>query len=181
MENFAWQEEALPLISSHFQTGEPLPIDLFERLKGSRQFMGAMHMLRQLEFALFDMRLHSEYEPSLGGRVLEVIEQVRSEVSVITPPAFNRFSHSFSHVFAGGYAAGYYSYKWAEVLAADAFSAFEEQGIFNPEVAERMRSRILSLGGSVDAMEAFIAFRGRAPSLEPLLRQTGIESKAAAA
>ena len=180
MENFAWQQEALPLISSHYQTGEPLPAGLFERLIGSRQFMGAMHMLRQLEFALFDMRLHSEYAPSRGARVLEIIEQVRDEVSVLPPPAFNRFSHSFSHIFAGGYAAGYYSYKWAEVLAADAFSAFEEQGIFNSEVAERMRSRILSAGGSVDAMEAFIAFRGRAPSLEPLLRQTGIESGAAA-
>ncbi|MCJ7558832.1 MAG: M3 family metallopeptidase [Gammaproteobacteria bacterium] len=181
MENFAWQEEALPLISSHYRTGEPLPRTLFERLNGSRQFMGAMHMLRQLEFALFDMRVHSEYDPSLGGRVLEIIEQVRSEVSVLAPPAFNRFSHSFSHIFAGGYAAGYYSYKWAEVLAADAFSAFEEQGIFNSEVADRMRSRILSVGGSVDAMEAFVAFRGRAPSLEPLLRQTGIESNVAAA
>ena len=117
--------------------------------------------------------------PGVEG-VLEIIEEVRDEVSVLTPPSFNRFSHSFSHIFAGGYAAGYYSYKWAEVLAADAFSAFEEQGVFNSEVADRMRSRILSVGGSVDAMEAFVAFRGRAPSLEPLLRQTGIESGAAA-
>ncbi len=181
MENFAWQEESLPLISSHYQTGEPLPQDLFLRLKGSRQFLGAMQMIRQLEFALFDMRLHSEFDPERGGRVLEILQQIRDEVSVITAPDFNRFSHSFSHIFAGGYAAGYYSYKWAEVLAADAFSAFEEQGIFNPEVADRMRSRILSVGGSVDAMEAFVAFRGRAPSLEPLLRHAGIEPEPAAA
>ena len=181
MENFAWQEESLPLISSHYQTGEPLPQDLFLRLKGSRQFLGAMQMIRQLEFALFDMRLHSEFDPERGGRVLEILQQIRDEVSVITVPDFNRFSHSFSHIFAGGYAAGYYSYKWAEVLAADAFSAFEEQGIFNPEVADRMRSRILSVGGSVDAMEAFVAFRGRAPSLEPLLRHAGIEPEPAAA
>lgn len=113
--------------------------------------------------------------------MLEILQQIRDEVSVITVPDFNRFSHSFSHIFAGGYAAGYYSYKWAEVLAADAFSAFEEQGIFNPEVADRMRSRILSVGGSVDAMEAFVAFRGRAPSLEPLLRHAGIEPEPAAA
>ena len=181
MENFAWQEESLPLISSHYKTGEPLPHDLFLRLKGSRQFLGAMQMIRQLEFALFDMRLHSEFDPERGGQVLEILQQIRDEVSVITVPNFNRFSHSFSHIFAGGYAAGYYSYKWAEVLAADAFSAFEEQGIFNPEVADRMRSRILSVGGSVDAMEAFVAFRGRAPSLEPLLRHAGIEPEPAAA
>jgi oligopeptidase A len=181
MENFAWREEALPLISGHYQSGEALPRELFLRLNGSRQFMGAIHMLRQLEFALYDMRLHSEYDPEKGGRVLEILQQVRDEVSVLAPPEINRFSHSFSHIFAGGYAAGYYSYKWAEVLAADAFSAFEEKGVFNRHVADHMRSSILSVGGSVDAMDAFVSFRGRKPSLEPLLRQTGIQSDVAAA
>jgi len=179
MENFAWREETLPLISGHYETGEALPRELFLRLCGTRSFMGAMHMARQLEFALFDIRLHSEYLPERGGRVMELLKQVRSEVAVIQAPEFNRFPHSFSHIFAGGYAAGYYSYKWAEVLAADAFSAFEENGVFDQATARALRDNILARGGSVDAMQAFVAFRGRQPRLEPLLRQAGIEPEAA--
>jgi len=179
MENFAWREETLPLISGHYQTGEALPRELFLRLCGTRSFMAAMQMARQLEFALFDIRLHSEYRPEQGGRVLELLQQVRSEVAVIQTPEFNRFPHSFSHIFAGGYAAGYYSYKWAEVLAADAFSAFEENGVFDRATAEALHDHVLARGGSVDAMQAFVAFRGREPRLEPLLRLAGIEPDAA--
>jgi len=175
MENFAWQEETLPLISGHYQTGEPLPRELFQRLCGTRNFLAAMHMLRQLEFALFDIRLHSEYDPSRGSRLGELLREVREEVAVLQAPSFNRFAHSFSHIFGGGYAAGYYSYKWAEVLAADAFAAFEEHGVFDPATAAALHEQILARGGSVDAMQAFVAFRGREPSLEPLLRQAGIE------
>ena len=133
-----------------------------------------MQTVRQLEFALLDLRLHAEYDPQRGARVLETLAEVRDQVSVIKPPAFNRFPHSFSHIFSGGYAAGYYSYKWAEVLAADAFSAFEERGIFNPDTALRFASAILEKGGSRDAMEAFVEFRGRKPQIEPLLKQLGL-------
>jgi len=175
MENFAWQEETLPLISGHYQSGEPLPRELFQRLCGTRSFLAGMHMVRQLEFAMFDIRLHSEYDPARGSRLDELLQEVRDEVAVLKAPSFNRFAHSFSHIFGGGYAAGYYSYKWAEVLAADAFAAFEERGVLDPATAAAMRDQILARGGSVDAMQAFVAFRGREPSLEPLLRQAGIE------
>jgi oligopeptidase A len=174
MENFAWRAEVLPLISSHVETGAPLPQADLERLMGSRTFQAGMQTVRQLEFALFDLRIHSEYTPQSGARFMQILEEVRAEVSVIKPPAFNRFAHSFQHIFSGGYAAGYYSYKWAEVLAADAFSAFEEGGIFNPAVSQRFLSSILEQGGSRDAMEAFVEFRGRKPEIEPLLRQLGL-------
>src|SRR6185503_18322230 len=129
-----------------------------------------------LEFALFDFRLHEEYSPERGSRVLEVLDEVRREVAVVEPPPFNRFAHSFGHVFGGGYAAGYYSYKWAEVLAADAFAAFEEAGVFDRATAERFRRAVLATGGSRKALDAFIDFRGRAPELDALLRQSGIKS-----
>jgi len=174
MENFAWREEVLPLISAHIDTGAPLPADELKRLQGSRSFQAGMQTVRQLEFALFDLRLHAEYQPTGGARVAEVLSQVRERVAVVKPPAFNRFAHSFSHIFSGGYAAGYYSYKWAEVLAADAFSAFEEQGVFNNAVAQRFLSAILEKGGSRDAMEAFVEFRGRKPKIDPLLKQMGL-------
>jgi oligopeptidase A len=174
MENFAWRAEVLPLISAHVDTGEPLPQAELERLLGSRTFQAGMQTVRQLEFALFDLRIHSEYSPDRGGRIMQVLQEVRDRVAVIQPPAFNRFAHSFQHIFSGGYAAGYYSYKWAEVLAADAFSAFEESGIFDREVARRFLSSILEQGGSRDAMEAFVEFRGRKPKIEPLLRQLGL-------
>ena len=174
MENFAWRPEVLPLISSHVETGEPLPQPELERLLGSRTFQAGLQTVRQLEFALFDLRIHSEYSPERGGRVMPILDEVRSQVAVIKAPAFNRFAHGFQHIFSGGYAAGYYSYKWAEVLAADAFSAFEEEGIFNAALSHRFLAAILEQGGSRDAMEAFVEFRGRKPQIEPLLKQLGL-------
>jgi oligopeptidase A len=174
MENFSWRPEVLPLISGHVDTGEPLPHEDLARLLGSRKYQAAMQSVRQIEFALFDLRIHAEYDPASGGRIAEIIGSVRDQVAVLKPPAFNRFPQSFQHIFSGGYAAGYYSYKWAEVLAADAFGAFEESGVFNEQVATRFRSAILETGGSRDAMDAFIAFRGREPQIEPLLKQLGL-------
>lgn len=174
MENFAWRPEVLPWISRHIETGESLPGAELQRLLGSRTFNAGLQTVRQLEFALFDLRLHSEYQPELGARVSEILTQVREQVAVIKPPIFNRFAQSFSHIFAGGYAAGYYSYKWAEVLAADAFSAFEEEGVFNHQTAKRFASSILERGGSCDVMQAFVEFRGRKPDVKPLLRQLGL-------
>jgi oligopeptidase A len=180
MENFAWRAEVLPLISSHVVTGEPLPTAELERLLGSRTFQAGMHTVRQLEFALFDLRMHSEWpEVESAGQasvasVMRILGEVRQAVAVVHPPAFNRFAHSFQHIFSGGYAAGYYSYKWAEVLAADAFSAFEEQGIFNQAVSRRFLAAILERGGSLDALDAFVEFRGRKPEIAPLLRQLGM-------
>jgi oligopeptidase A len=174
MENFAWRAEVLPLISAHVDTGAPLPNAELQRLLGSRTFQAGMQTVRQLEFALFDLRIHSEYAPERAGRIAEILQQVRDRVAVIKPPEFNRFAHSFQHIFSGGYAAGYYSYKWAEVLAADAFSAFEEHGIFNHEISQRFLSSILEQGGSRDAMDAFVEFRGRKPQIEPLLKQLGL-------
>ncbi|MGE0114909.1 MAG: M3 family metallopeptidase [Steroidobacteraceae bacterium] len=174
MENFAWQPEVLPLISRHVDTGEPLPGAELDKLLASRTFHAGMHTVRQLEFALLDLRLHAEYDPARGARVLETLAEVREQVAVVKPPAFNRFPHSFSHIFSGGYAAGYYSYKWAEVLAADAFAAFEESGVFNAQIAQRFAGSILEIGGSRDAMDAFVEFRGRKPQIEPLLKQLGL-------
>jgi oligopeptidase A len=174
MENFAWREEVLPLISGHVETGEPLPADELRKLQATRSFQAGMQSVRQLEFALFDFRIHAEYEPARGGRLAETLAEVREEVAVVKPPAFNRFAHSFQHIFSGGYAAGYYSYKWAEVLSADAFGAFEESGIFDEVTSRRFLQAILERGGSRDAMEAFVEFRGRKPELEPLLRQLGL-------
>jgi oligopeptidase A len=174
MENFAWQAEVLPLISGHVETGEPLPKADLERLLGSRTFQAGMQTVRQLEFALFDWRIHSEHSVENQGWIMDVLAEVRAHVAVVKPPAFNRFPHSFQHIFSGGYAAGYYSYKWAEVLAADAFSAFEEQGIFNEAVSRKFLTSILEQGGSRDAMDAFVEFRGRKPQIEPLLKQLGL-------
>jgi len=174
-ENYAWLPEVLPWISGRHQTGEPLPEETLTRLRASRKFQAGLTMVRQLEFALFDFRLHAEYDPKAGAQTESVLAQVRSDVAVIEAPAFNRFANTFSHVFGGGYAAGYYSYHWAEVLAADAFSAFEEQGSFDASTAEQFRRCILASGGSRDMLEVFRDFRGRSPSLDPLLRQTGIE------
>ncbi len=174
MENYAWNPDVLELISSHVESGAPLPHAMIERLLGTRTFHAGLRMVRQLEFALFDLRLHSEYQPERGARVAEVLQEVRARVAVVPVPAFNRFAMSFGHIFAGGYAAGYYSYKWAEVLAADAFAAFQEGGVFNSAIARRFLDAILSRGGSRDALEAFIEFRGRKPDIAPLLRQCGI-------
>ena len=176
MENWCWEREALNLISGHWETGEPLPDALYERMIAARNFQSAMQMLRQVEFALFDFRIHLEYDPDKGGRIQEILDEVRDEVAVVRPPKWNRFAHGFSHIFGGGYAAGYYSYKWAEVLSADAFSLFEENGVLDPETGRLFRETILEQGGSADAMELFVAFRGREPSIEPLLRHSGIRS-----
>jgi oligopeptidase A len=173
MENFAWRPEVLPLISSHVETGEPLPQQELERLLASRTFQAGMQTVRQLEFALFDLKIHAAAPPDVAG-IMRILEGVRAQVAVVKPPPFNRFAHSFQHIFSGGYAAGYYSYKWAEVLAADAFSAFEEAGVFNATVSRRFLSAILEQGGSRDAMEAFVEFRGRKPKIEPLLKQLGL-------
>lgn len=173
MENFAWRPEVLPLISGHVQTGEPLPQRELERLLGSRTFHAGMHTVRQLEFALFDLQIHSAPEPDIG-QIMRILDEVRARVAVVKPPEFNRFPHSFQHIFSGGYAAGYYSYKWAEVLAADAFSAFEERGIFDRGVSRRFLSAILEQGGGRDALDAFTEFRGRKPQIEPLLKQLGL-------
>jgi len=178
MENFAWHYEVLAHASGHVDTGEPLPAELFERLRGSRNFNAGLQMLRQLEFALFDFRLHAEYDPGQGSRAAQILEEVRDRVTLVRPPAWNRFANGFAHIFAGGYAAGYYSYKWAEVLAADAFSAFEEAGIFDRGTAQSFRSSILEVGGSRDIMDAFVEFRGRGPSLEALLASSGISRAA---
>ena len=174
MENWCWEREALDLISGHYRTGEPLPDELFQRMRAARNFQSAMQMVRQLEFAIFDFRLHLEYDPERGGRIYEILDEVRRQVAVVQPPSFNRFPHSFSHIFAGGYAAGYYSYKWAEVLSADAFSAFEEKGIFDRATGERFLTTILERGGSREPMELFIEFRGREPSIDALLRHSGL-------
>ncbi len=174
MENWCWQHEALQLISGHYETGEPIPDELYDRMIAAKNFQSAMQMVRQLEFSLFDFRIHREYEPARGGRIYEILDEVRQQVAVLQPPRWNRFPHGFSHIFAGGYAAGYYSYKWAEVLSADAFSRFEEQGIFNAEAGLSFLQNILEMGGSKDAMELFIAFRGREPTIDALLRHCGI-------
>ncbi len=177
LENYAWQPEVLRRISGHFESGAPLPADTQSRLIATRSFHAGLSMMRQLEFALFDFRIHTEYSPERGGRVLEILEQVRREFAVVPVPEWNRFPNSFGHIFAGGYAAGYYSYKWAEVLAADAFAAFEEHGAFDRPTALRFLDAILSRGGSRDALEAFIEFRGRRPDVAALLRQHGILGK----
>jgi len=176
MENWCWEREALDLIASHYQTGETLPEPLYQRMRTARNFQSAMQMVRQLEFALFDFRLHQEYDPKRGARVHEVLEEVREQVAVIRPPAFNRFENSFTHVFSGGYAAGYYSYKWAEVLSADAFSAFEETGIFDRDTGSKFLSSILEQGGSREPMELFVDFRGREPTIDALLRHSGLSA-----
>lgn len=180
MENWCWEREALDLFAAHYKTGEALPQDLYERMHGARNYHSAMAMLRQLEFSLFDFRLHRDFDPARGARVRETLDSVRNQVALLPPPEFNRFAHTFAHIFAGGYAAGYYSYKWAELLSADAFSAFEETSLFDPQTGERFLTSILEMGGSRDAMELFKTFRGREPSLEPLLRHSGLDSDQAA-
>ena len=174
MENWCWQREALDLIAGHYQSGAPLPEDLFHKMLAAKNFQVGMQMVRQLEFSLFDFRLHLEYDPASGPRVYETLNRVRDQVAVMKPPSFNRFPHSFSHIFAGGYAAGYYSYKWAEVLSSDAFAAFEEKGIFDRETGLRFLSTVLEQGGSREPMELFVAFRGREPTIDALLRHSGI-------
>jgi oligopeptidase A len=174
METFAWEPEVVELCSGHYQTGEPLPAAVLKSLRESKNFQAGLDLVRQIEFALFDMRIHGGPEPADSARIAAILREVRAEVAAIRHPEWNRFAHAFTHIFGGGYAAGYYSYKWAEVLAADAFAAFEEGGLFNAELARRFRQNILEIGGSRDIAEAFIAFRGRPAHVDALLKQTGI-------
>ncbi len=175
MENWCWERQALDLIAGHYESGEPLPEAMFNKMLAAKNFQSGMQMVRQLEFSLFDFRIHRDYDPIEGGRIYSILDQVRQQVAVLHPPGFNRFAHSFGHIFAGGYAAGYYSYKWAEVLSADAFSLFEERGVFDRTTGDAFLHNILEAGGSKDAMELFIAFRGREPQIDALLRHSGID------
>ena len=174
MENWCWEKEALDLISGHYKTGEKLPEDLFQKMLDAKNFQAGMLMVRQLEFSLFDFKMHQQYDPAKGGQIYKTLNQIREQIAVIHPPEFNRFAHSFSHIFAGGYAAGYYSYKWAEVLSSDAYSLFEENGIFDQTTGKSFLHNILETGGSQDAMQLFVDFRGREPKIDALLRHTGI-------
>ncbi|MEO6076453.1 MAG: M3 family metallopeptidase [Dokdonella sp.] len=174
MENFAWTREGLDLFARHYKTGEKLPGELFDRMQAARHFQSGMFLVRQLEFALFDFRLHLEFDPSTGSRLMQILSEVRDEVAVIPAPEWNRFPHAFTHIFSGGYGAGYYSYLWAEVLSADAFGRFEQEGVFSREIGEAYRKAILSVGGSRPALESFVEFRGREPSPDALLRSYGL-------
>ena len=175
MENFCWEWEVVEAMTRHVDSGDRMPRAMFDRLVAAKNFQSALQFVRQLEFAIFDMRLHSGFDPRAGD-VLALLDGVRRDVAVLPVPAYQRFPHQFSHIFAGGYAAGYYSYKWAEVLSADAFGAFEEEGVLNPEVGERFRREVLACGGSRPAIESFVAFRGRRPQIEALLRHNGMRA-----
>jgi oligopeptidase A len=177
MENWCWEPEGLALISGHYESGEPLPQDLLDKMLAAKNFQSGLMMVRQIEFSLFDFELHATHGD--GRNVLDVLEGIRNEVSVLRPPAYNRFPNSFAHIFAGGYAAGYYSYKWAEVLSADAFSKFEEEGVFNSATGQAFREAILARGGSQEPMVLFVDFRGRPPSIDALLRHLGLSQEAA--
>ena len=174
LENWCWQPEALAFISGHYQTGEALPQAMLDKMLAAKNFQSAMQMIRQLEFSLFDFKMHAQYSPEKGDEIQHVLNQVREEYAVVKAPEFNRFQHSFGHIFGGGYAAGYYSYKWAEVLSSDAFSRFEEEGIFNKNVGHDFLTNVLEMGGSKEPSDLFKAFRGREPEIEALLRHSGI-------
>jgi oligopeptidase A len=174
MENFCWEWDVLRHMARHVDTGAALPKELFDKMLAAKNFQAGMQTMRQIEFALFDMHLHRDFDPDGSESALDLLNRIRAQVAVVVPPEYNRFPNNFSHIFAGGYAAGYYSYKWAEVLSADAFGAFEERGVFDVATARRFLHSILERGGSRDAMEAFVEFRGRKPEIEPLLRQMGL-------
>jgi len=174
MENWCWQKEAIKLLSAHYKTGEALPESLLNSMLAAKNFNAGIMMMRQLEFALFDMQIHRETNIADANKIQAILDEVRNKVAVIMPPAEVRFQHSFSHIFAGGYAAGYYSYKWAEILSADAFSVFAEKGIFDAESGKLFLDNILAVGSSRSAAESFQAFRGRAPDAKALLVQCGL-------
>jgi oligopeptidase A len=179
MENFCWEWKVVREMTRHVDSGEALPQALFDKMLAAKNFQSGLQTLRQIEFSLFDMRMHNNFEAGAGKSILQLLDEVRAEVAVLHPPAFHRFPHSFSHIFAGGYAAGYYSYKWAEVLSADAYSLFEEghvggDAVTSAETGERFRKEILAVGGSRPALESFIAFRGREPNIDALLRHNGM-------
>jgi oligopeptidase A len=174
MENFCWEWDVLQGMTRHSDTNEKLPRALFDKMLAAKNFQSGLATLRQIEFAVFDMLMHSNFNVGQGKTILQLLDEVRAEVAVLIPPEFNRFPQSFSHIFSGGYSAGYYSYKWAEVLSADAYSLFEEHGVLNPEIGARFRAEVLAMGGARPAMESFTAFRGRAPSIDALLRHNGL-------
>ena len=177
MENFCWEWDVVAPMTRHVDTGERIPRALFERMVAAKNFQSGMQFVRQLEFALFDMHLHFDFDPARGD-MLKLLDEVRARVAVVPSPAYNRFPNQFSHIFAGGYAAGYYSYKWAEVLSSDAYGAFEEAGVLNPETGARFRREVLASGGSRPALESFVAFRGRKPQIDALLRHNGMTASA---
>ncbi len=174
MENWCWEKEALSMIGRHYKTGEPLPEALFKKMQAAKNFQSGMQMLRQLEFALFDFKLHLQYQAGNKVQLQQILDSVREQLSVFAPPGFNRFQHAFTHIFTGGYAAGYYSYKWAEVLSADAFSLFEKKGIFDRSTGESFLHNILERGGVEEPMQLFVRFRGRQPRIDALLRHSGV-------
>ena len=174
MENWCWEPEALAFISGHYQTGEPLPRETLDKLLAARQFQSGMKLVRQLEFGLFDFRLHMEFDEREPGQLMRILGEVQAQVGVMAVPDYYRFGHAFSHIFGGGYAAGYYSYLWAEVLSSDAFSRFEQEGLFNRQLGERFLESVLERGGSVEAMDLFRDFMGREPELDALLRHRGV-------
>jgi oligopeptidase A len=174
MENFCWEWDVVQPMTRHVDTGEPLPRSLFDKMLAAKNFQSGLQTVRQLEFALFDLKLHFDFDPEGSKSPLELLDEVRRQVAVVFPPSYNRFPNNFSHIFAGGYAAGYYSYKWAEVLSADAYSLFEEQGVLDPETGRHFWSEILGVGGSRPALDSFVAFRGREPKMDALLRHSGM-------
>ena len=176
MENFAWNWDVLQSLTAHVETGETLPRELFDKMIAAKNFQSGMGMVRQLEFALFDMQLHTVFDVEKDA-ILDLLADVRREVAVTEQPAYNRFPNSFSHIFAGGYAAGYYSYKWAEVLSSDAFSLFEENGILDQATGQKWLQEVLEVGSSRPALDSFVAFRGRKPTIDALLRHCGIKVK----
>ena len=179
MENFCWEWNVLKDMTQHVENGTALPRKLFDKMHAAKNFQVGMQTLRQIEFSLFDMNIHHRYDPEGPVTPMQVLDRVRQQVAVFIPPAYNRFPNSFSHIFGGGYAAGYYSYKWAEVLSADAFSAFEEGGVLDQTVGTRFRDEILAKGGSRPALQSFVAFRGREPSIDALLRHSGMTQEPA--
>jgi oligopeptidase A len=174
MENFCWEWDVLRHMTSHVDSGAALPKDLFDKMLAAKNFQAGLGTLRQIEFASFDMRLHDDFDPNGTRSALDLLNDIRREVAVMIPPDYNRFPNNFSHIFAGGYGAGYYSYKWAEVLSADAYALFEENGVLSPEVGHRFWSEILAQGGARPALESFKAFRGREPTIDALLRHSGM-------
>jgi oligopeptidase A len=177
MENFCWEWEVLSHMTRHGESGEPLPRALYDKMVAARNFQSGLQFVRQIEFGLFDMRLHAGFDPA-ADTVMGLLGRVREQVAVVRPPSWNRFPNQFAHIFAGGYAAGYYSYKWAEVLSADAFSAFEEEGVLNAATGKRFRDEVLGVGGSRPALDSFVAFRGREPRIDALLRHNGMTATA---
>ena len=180
MENFCWEWDVLRPMTSHVDTAAPLPRALFDKMLAAKNFQSGMQTVRQIEFSLFDLLLHHDFDPAGGRSALDLLDDVRRRVAVVLPPAYNRFPNNFSHIFSGGYAAGYYSYKWAEVLSADAYSLFEENGVLDPETGQRFWNEILGMGGSRPALESFIAFRGREPKIDALMRHSGMSGGAGA-